>query len=166
MRSQITFLAVCLVAWVLSFGGSPESVRPAAGAFPGWPSSFEGRALVPIELEEREKRFYEDFPGQVARFSDGEREIILRWVSEETHKLHPAAICFRGRGFEIEPRDGMLDASGRRWGTFRASCDGEVFDVRELVYSETESWSDVSAWYWAATLRRTSGPWWTVMVAE
>ncbi len=166
MFGQREFLIACLVAAAATFGTRFENASTNTDSFPGWPATFEGRALERIELEARERQFYEDFPGEIARFSDGEREIILRWVAEETHFMHPAATCFRGRGFVIEPLKGILDSEGRRWGTFRATREDGAFEVRELVYNDTECWSDVSAWYWSATLARTEGPWWAVMVAE
>lgn len=166
MRGHRTFLIACLVAAAASVGDRTQS-RPAHGeSFPGWPTTFEGRTLTRVELEDREQRFFETFPGMVARFTDGEREIVLRWIHEGTHQLHPATVCFRGRGFEIEPRDGVVDRLGRRWGTFRATRDETVFEVSELVYDTHESWSDVSAWYWSATLQHSSGPWWAIMVAR
>ena len=48
----------------------------AVVAFPGWPSTFEGRTLTPLPLNEMETKFATGFPGRIARFSDGEREII------------------------------------------------------------------------------------------
>jgi hypothetical protein len=74
----------------------------------------------------REERFAADFPGRIARFSDGHREIIIRWVARETRALHSASDCFKGLGY----------------------------------------WTDVSSWYWQATMSKTSGGWWAVTVAE
>lgn len=166
MRGQSAFLVACLFAALASLARPASSSAPSHAGFPGWPDEFEGRLLVPVALEKRERTFYEAFPGRVARFRDGDRQIILRWVSEETHLMHPAATCFRGRGFEIEPRDGVVGVDGRRWGAFRATRSGVAFDVREIIYCEHQSWADVSAWYWSATLGRTSGPWWAAMIAE
>jgi hypothetical protein len=39
--------------------------------------------------------------------------------------------------------------------------------VYERIYDVAgNSWSDVSAWYWAALLGKSAGPWWSVVIAE
>ena len=73
----------------------------ADAPFPGWPSSYEGRALAELPLTPRETAFGQDFPGRVGRFSDGRREIIIRWVGAPTRRLHSAADCFRGSGYAV-----------------------------------------------------------------
>ena len=62
----------------------------------------------------------------------------------------------------------MIDADHRRWGVFEASRQGQRMVVRERIYeaSGAGSWTDVSSWYWAAALKRSPGPWWSVTVAE
>ncbi|HKX28920.1 MAG TPA: hypothetical protein VJ302_14580 [Blastocatellia bacterium] len=136
--------------------------------FPGWPTVFEGRELKPVPLSEREERLTRDFPGKIARFSDGSREIIIRWVTGETRALHPASDCFRGLGYAIKPLPVKIDPAGHQWGSFSATRRGETLRVSERIYSASDpgSWIDVSSWYWNATLGRTKAPWWTVTVAE
>ena len=165
MLGRSLFLVACTISASLAFATRP-SVEPKSRDFPGWPSTFEGAELERVEMNERERDFYAEFPGYVARFTDGEREIILRWVEQPTQHLHPAATCFRGRGFDVTPAGGLQGVDGRTWGSFRAQRDDDRFTVRELVYTDGRSWSDISAWYWSASLGRTQGPWWAVMVAE
>ena len=147
---------------------APRGVGSSAPAapFPGWPARFEGAALAPLELSEREARFAEGFPGRIGRFTDGSREVVVRWVAEETRMLHPAADCFEGLGYAIRPlpvaiRDGVA------WGQFEATKGDERLVVRERIYDESgRAWTDVSAWYWDALLGRSVGPWWSVTTAE
>lgn len=106
-----------------------------------------------------------DFPGRIGRFSDGEREIVIRWVTEATRKLHPASDCFQGLGYSIKPRALQRDDKGSLWSSFGASKGNERLRVRERIHSESgETWTDVSSWYWAAL--REEGPWWAITVAE
>ena len=166
MRGALAFVVACLASALAGWSHPPSAVQARGADFPGWPRTFDGLLLVPLETGPKEQRLYRDFPGRVGRFSDGRREIVLRWVDEPTHLLHPAETCFRGLGFTIEPRHAVLAGDGRMTGVFRATRGEETLEVREWIYDEDESWSDLSAWYWAATLGRARGPWWAVMVVE
>jgi hypothetical protein len=135
--------------------------------FPGWPTYYEGRSLVELPLTPRENAFVRDFPGRVGRFSDGRREIIIRWVGAPTRRLHSAADCFRGSGYAITPIAARKDAAGNTKSCFRATLNGSAMTVCELIRDERgESWSDVSAWYWDGMLRASKPPWWSFVVAE
>jgi hypothetical protein len=135
--------------------------------FPGWPSHYEGRPLVELPLTQRESAFVRDFPGRVGRFSDGRREIIIRWVGAPTRRLHSAADCFRGSGYAITPIAARKGAAGTTAGCFRATLRGASMTVCEVIRDEHgASWSDVSAWYWDGMLRASKPPWWSVVVAE
>ncbi|WP_154668294.1 hypothetical protein [Pseudoduganella violaceinigra] len=168
MRSSITFAfaALCVVAAL-----APLAVENAPGVhisagFPGWPSSFEGRKLTPLPLTAIEERFQQNFPGCVGRFSDGEREIVIRWVDQGTRKLHASGDCFKANGYEITAQPVEIHAE-ERWSSFIASRSGKQLAVRErIVDASGGQWSDVSAWYWAAMLGQTNGPWWAFTVAS
>lgn len=138
-----------------------------SSTFPGWPSKYEGLPLTPLPMSAREARFAQDFPGRIGRFSDGAREIILRWVAEPTRNLHPASDCFRGIGYRIAPLPLKRDASGKVMSCFRAGREGASLTVCEGVTGATgRSWPDVSSWYWSALFGPPSGPWWSVVVAQ
>lgn len=163
--SLLAFLAACLLAALVPFTTSPAETITTHD-FPGWPSHFEGKALRSLPLTDLEKRFAAHFPGRIARFSDGQREIILRWVTAPTRKLHPAVDCFRGSGYRIEPLPLDVDAHGQRWHRFLATRQDERLLVRERIWDERgEQWSDVSAWHWRAFWRESAGPWWAATVA-
>jgi hypothetical protein len=143
------------------------SDRGVAATFPGWPTHLDGIALTSMPLTPREDLFVRGFPGRVGRFTDGQREIIIRWVTTPTRLLHPATDCFRGVGFAITPlparrADGAAVAS-----CFKATRNGESLTVCESLRDDHAGrWPDVSAWYWHALLGSGGGPWWSFVVAE
>jgi hypothetical protein len=170
MRRTVFYLGVCTLAALIPV--LPLRSKQPAGAIPrvafsAWPAQFEGQALRPLPLTEREVRFGRDFPGQIGRFTDGTREVIIRWVSEATRRLHSAAECFEGIGFSVRPLPLHVAADGSRWSSFIATRGNERLRVRERIYADTgESWTDVSSWYWASVQETSPGPWWAVTVAE
>ena len=133
-----------------------------------WPAAFEGAPIYPVPLSAGEEQFNAGFPGSVARFSDGEREFILRWVTAGTRKLHSSADCFRGLGYSVSSGTTLLDPSGARWSCFAATRGPRRVQVRERITSEADacSWTDVSAWYWSTLLRQTQGPWMAITVID
>ncbi len=156
-------LATLLVAAAAPFFAvSPEGAsRPVP--FPGWMSHWQGEPLQRMPLSDCEARFANGFPGKIARFTDGERQYVIRWVHRKTRQLHPAVDCFRGSGYSIRPAPVRIDTVGERWGCFEAARSGEALDVCERIFDDAgNSWSDVSAWYWAAALGRSDGPWWAI----
>ena len=72
--------------------------------------SDDGKNLVPLKelvtwkatLGPIEERFARRFPGAIARFTDGERVLIVRQVTRPTRQLHPADDCFRAIGYTVE----------------------------------------------------------------
>lgn len=162
-RGKQIFLAACLMAASVPLLASAPTVTYQSSDFPGWPTTFEGRHLQQLELRPDEIQFYRaNFPGKAGRFSDGQREIILRWVTQPTRALHPAADCFRGLGYDV----GKPSVAGS-FRTFTVSKDELQLSVREQITdSDNNNWTDVSAWYWAAVLGRSQGPYWVVVVAE
>jgi hypothetical protein len=155
--------AACALAGLVPFL-VPRTV-PAPDAFPGWPATFEGRPLVERPLGARDAAFARDFPGRVGRFDDGARQLVLRYVTRATRRLHPASDCFRGSGYAVRPLPLRRDARGRDWSCFAASRAGEDLRVCEGIEDGSgRSWSDPSSWYWSAL--GAEGPWWAVRVVE
>jgi hypothetical protein len=169
-RTGIYIIACVLAASVpllpqsqTKYAGAENSATP----FPGWPNSFEGLELTALPLSEREQRFGQDFPGRLARFTDGKREIIIRWVTQPTRKLHPASDCFEAVGYSVRPAALRVDSNGSRWGSFIATRGTERLLVSERIYTDNgDSWADASSWYWSAIGQNTYGPWWAITVAE
>ena len=153
--------------WLGTRAGLGGPSASAADGFPGWPQHFEGKALVQLPLTPREERFGEGFPGHLGRFHDGRREILLRWVAAPTRRLHPADQCLRGHGYEVEYQPSERDAEGRPWTVLMAHDATVSLRLHEAIRdADGQQWSDVSAWYWAAVLGHSRGPWWSIVVAE
>ncbi|SFF51513.1 hypothetical protein SAMN05518865_10199 [Duganella sp. CF458] len=168
MRSvaTITFATLCALSALapLAFDGSTSGT--VAAGFPGWPASFEGRKLTPLPLTAIEARFQQNFPGRVGRFSDGKREVVIRWVDQGTRKLHASADCFKANGYQLTLQPVKI-ADAERWSGFIAMRGTQKLEVRERIADgHGGQWSDVSAWYWAAQLGQTNGPWWAITVAQ
>ena len=167
-RGGFFYIVACAVAALMPFLSAPSQSLGDAGAvaFPGWPAEFEGKPLTPLPLTELEQRFNADFPGKIGRFTDGKREIIIRWVTEATRKLHPASDCFQGLGYSVKPLAVHRDDNGSLWSSFAATKGHDRLRVYERINSDAgQTWTDVSAWYWAA-FQAGSGSWWAITIAE
>lgn len=135
--------------------------------FTEWPATFEGRNLTRLPLTELEKRFHKNFPGHIARFTDGEREIVMRWLKKGTRRLHPITDCLKGSGYDVTPLPLLVDTSGRQWSCCLAMRGEDSLRFCEIIFDEAGgSWSDASSWYWATLLRDTEGPFWVITVAS
>jgi hypothetical protein len=167
MRYAKLFVVACTLAAFVPWVPGRPSAQLQDHAFPGWPTQFEGRSLTPVPLSAREQAFTDGFPGRMAIFSDGTRTILFRWVTAETRQLHAASDCFRGSGYHVSPLPLRKDGNDLLWGAFRATRGLEVLHVSERI-SDTagNSWTDVSAWYWAALKGTSQGPWWAMTVVR
>jgi hypothetical protein len=167
-RSIVVYVIACVIAALapfLSAQSEHQSRTSGAVTFAGWPSEFEGRSLTPLPLSDLEQRFGNGFPGKIGRFTDGKREIIIRWVTEATRKLHSASDCFQGIGYSVQPLALHRDDKGSLWSSFAASKGSERLRVYERIHTDSgKTWTDVSAWYWSAL--QADGPWWAITVAE
>lgn len=167
--TKVFLIICCLLAAIAPYFAAKQSTKPGSDAanFPGFPSRFEDLELKNIGLTEREKIFEEDFPGKIGRFSDGRREIIIRWIHETTRKLHPAEDCFKGVGFSTSPLPVKIDEAGKKWSCFSARKGEDNLRVCELIYetSGNREWTDVSSWYWS-TINESGGSWWAITTAE
>ena len=107
-----------------------------------------------------------DFPGHVARFTDGRRQVVLRQVARATRALHPPRDCFGSLGYTLTPLP-MQMIAGSLASCFEAARSGERLRVCEQVRShEGAVHSDVPGWYWHAVTRADAGPWLAVMTVE
>jgi hypothetical protein len=164
MRYTTAFVLACVVAAVTPLLPLGKKSKSLDHAFPGWPPPF---AQQPIPLSQGELRFENEFPGRLGKFSDGTREIAIRWVTEPTRMLHPAADCLQGLGYAVTPQPLFVDEANQRWGCVLAVRHDQKIRVRERIYDGAgKEWTDVSSWYWAALLGKTTGPWWAITVAE
>lgn len=148
---------------------APAPTRSEAARVPHeWPLQFEGRSLRPLALSPVEQRFAEDFPGQLGRFTDGQRSIVLRQVLRPTRKLHPAEDCFRALGFRVEQAQ-LRQRPGAQGlqRCFVVTREGVRLQVCDYIEdAASQSFSDTSAWYWSALSGRSTGPWQAITVAS
>ena len=163
-----TILIIHLAAALAPFIHSePPLNTDHAERFPGWPVEFEGHPLEALPMTAQERGYNRGFPGKIGRFSDGQRELIIRYITRASRQLHPSADCLKGSGFKVTPAPIKVDQHGRYWGCQWAIRHGKRFKVCEQIHDLAgNSWYDVSSWYWAALLGRTQGGWWAVTVAE
>lgn len=170
MNVRTFFVGALLVAGALPLAAAVVSLRAGARAAPPdrvatvvWPTHFRDQPLTPLPLGALEQRFAQRFPGAIARFTDGERILIVRQVTRPTRQLHPAADCFRGMGYRTDRPQPMADEHGARWSCFAAERDGRRVRVCERMHDDGEGqWTDTSAWFWAA--QYGGGPWWAITV--
>lgn len=135
--------------------------------FPGWPQEYEGKQLTQLSLSKKEEYFLRDFPGKIARFQDGQREFVIRWVEQPTRKLHPARDCFKGIGYTIKPLDLKENQQGKKMSCFSATKKSTNLQVCEYIESTLgTSWSDVSAWYWGTVFGSSARGWMSYVIAE
>ncbi len=155
--------------------------RPQADTVPvsnpiEWPMHWGGAALRPLALSDVEHRFAQRFPGQIARFTDGDaRVFVMRHVTQATRMLHPAADCFRATGYRIEQAQLELDDQQRLWRCFnarRGSGHGDSHVAQDLRVCERiegtqgDAYTDASSWFWAAASGESRGPWQAITVVE
>ncbi len=164
---KVIFIIACVLAFAAPFVLNRESLPDNTDA-PGtsFPTEFEGRNLRDLGLSERETYFLKGFPGQVGRFTDGHREIIIRRVTEATRQLHPASDCFKAVGYRTDPQGLKVDDNNKRWACFSADRGDEHLTVCERIEDNSGGeWTDASSWYWSA-LGSGKGEWWAYTVAE
>ncbi len=124
-----------------------------------WPRALDGELLRPLAMNDIERRFATRFPGAIGRFASEEATWILRRVDRPTRMLHPAADCYRASGYAIHD-ERLSRGSGGLQRCFVAARDGVELNVCErIVDADGGTFTDTSAWYWAAALGRSRGPW-------
>lgn len=164
-------MVVCL-AWGVFAALRTEAPVASVAAFHEWPSHWEGVPLRPLALSDVEHRFALHFPGAIARMTDGQQMFVLRQVNAPTRMLHPAADCYRALGYRIEQPRLERDAQARLWRCFHAQRTvagqpGQTLRVCErIVDASGASFTDTSAWYWAAASGHSQGPWEAMTVAR
>ena len=133
-----------------------------------WPAQWDGVPLRPLALSPVEQRFAQQFPGAIARLTDGRQTLVMRRVDQPTRMLHPATDCYRALGYRIEQARLMRDAQQRMWRCFVAERGSQprLKVCERIVGAKGDAFTDSSAWYWAALAGQSSGPWQAVTVAE
>lgn len=157
-----------IAAAALAAGLAPLLPKAAPAPPPPvtWPKSFEGRALTPMQPTAFDAVIARDFPGRIARFSDGKRQIVLRSVHGATRALHSARTCFTATGHALSSAP-MRVKDGRASSCFEASKGGKRVLVCERIDGPAgASFPDPSSWYWPALTGNSKGPWLAVTSVE
>jgi hypothetical protein len=130
------------------------------------PQRWNGAPLRVLALSEVEQRFAQNFPGQIARMTDGRQVLVLRAVNQPTRMLHPAADCYKGLGYRIAQEQLQRDAQAQLWRCFTAARGAQALRVCErIVDAQGTAFTDTSAWFWAAQMGQSRGPWQAITVA-
>lgn len=125
------------------------------------------KKLKALPFTSLEKRFISDFAGKTGRFTDGEREIIVRKIDFPTRKLHSASDCYKGLGYKIDFLPIFVDKNGNKWNSFKAVKNNKSFIVNERIYDDFgNSWTDVSSWYWSSLLGKSNKPWTSLVYSK
>lgn len=154
--------SAAVLAPLLAFGTPRTPEPPDLGC---GPEVFKFNGLVlPLHAlppTEAEAAFARSFPGTLSSHRWGEKQVILRRVNQATRRLHPSGDCLRAAGFETTEAITVRVADGSCWARFSATRDGMRLTVHERITSgrDGSSWTDVSAWYWAALWHPLNGPW-------
>ena len=135
-------------------------------ALPPFPTDWEGVTLHPLPIDLSDT-YLANYPGEAARFTDGEREFLFRWISRPSRPVHAPEVCFKAIGYTIDPLPSFLDDHGRTWASFRASQPSHTRTVYAVILDdEGNSFYDNSSWYWAASTGKSRGPWLAITLAE
>ncbi|MEO7055869.1 MAG: exosortase Q [Caldimonas sp.] len=165
-RPLAALLATCAALPLLAAGHGIDRPDASSAVMTELPRELDGRPLRPLALGTVEARFAAHFPGRIARLTDERSVVVWRDVTAPTRMLHPAADCYRGLGYRIAEARLERDAEGRLWRTFVARRDGRRIRVAEpIVGRDATAFTDASAWFWAAQLGRSHGPWQAITVA-
>jgi hypothetical protein len=124
-----------------------------------WPRVLDGEQLRPLAMNDVERRFAASFPGVIGRFASDEATWILRRVERPTRMLHPAADCYRASGYSIRDERLSLGPRGLQRCFVAARDSGNLNVCERIVDADGKAFTDTSAWYWAAALGRSRGPW-------
>ena len=125
-----------------------------------WLSEFDGEPLIPVDQTDFERSFQRGFPGSIATFRCGEKQIILRHITSASRKLHPSSDCLRASGHHIGPVHIQTDSQNRQWAGCTATKSGTTYLVLERITDPNgDTWTDASSWYWHALIHPNKGPW-------
>lgn len=156
--------------WGAVGAGSDASTFTPTPAAAELLAHWQGQPVRPLALSAVEQRFAERFPGAITRLTDGRQIVVLRDVAVPTRMLHPAADCYRAIGYRIEGErlEKMADfddAPVQRCFTARKG-DVALRVCEQIEDAQGQHFADTSAWYWAAALGRSQGPWRAVTVTR
>lgn len=166
MNSSWLVLVMGISIGLLHLRGSHPPMPDVQNAAVDWPAEFEGQVLHPLPLSGMEEAFAASFPGAIAHFRCGDRQVIFRKVTRATRRLHSSATCLKAAGYKVQSVTADIHR-GQAWASYGASRGGTTLQVREQVRSASDprrTWTEVSHWFWHATFHPDDGPWIAVTV--
>jgi hypothetical protein len=165
MSTNSFLLGLAFIVGVLNVQVDQRVPSPWQNEVVVWPTAFEGREMRRQPLSEKERAFAGAFPGAIGVFDCEGDQVILRQVVRATRKLHRTATCLRAAGFQIL-NEHMESREGTSWMCYEAVGRGSRYFVREHIIRSSggEVWTDVSAWFWDATIHPGEGPWLAISV--
>ena len=167
LRHKLAFALLLIVCATVPAWTAPRERSNDSAVATEWPRDWDGRTLRPLALSPVEQRFAAQFPGRIARLTDGRQVLVMREVRTPTRMLHPAADCYRGLGYRIEQARLERDEVQRLWRCFVAERNGQRTRVCErIVGADGAAFTDASSWFWAAQLGQSTGPWQAVTTAR
>ena len=162
----LVLLPLCALWAAVDALGQERTAVPSRGHME-LPTHWNGAPLRVLALSDVEQRFAHNFPGQIARRTDDRQVLVLRHVQRPTRMLHPAADCYKGLGYRIAHEQLQRDAQQQLWRCFTATRGRQQQRVCErIVDAHGLGFTDTSAWYWAAQMGQSSGPWQALTVAH
>jgi hypothetical protein len=163
----LALLPACMVWAAFAALNRPAPMQDLRTASSEFATEWQGQPLRPLALSEVEERFARRFPGTLSRLTNGTQVLVLRSVEQPTRMLHPATDCYQGLGYRIAAQQLERDAQQRLWRCFEAQRGAQRLRVCErIVDAAGQGFTDTSAWYWAAVLGQSQGPWQAVTVAS
>ena len=189
---RVLIKAICLCAMPLfavaqwgQLANEPQATA-RSNAAAEWPQQWQGQPLRPLALGPVEQRFADQFPGQLARLTNGQDVLVWRHVDRPTRMLHPAPDCYRALGYRVHgehlaplapptplAQTNRITLTVRAatpkglWRCFMAEKNGQRLRVCEQLQDASgQVFTDTSAWYWSASLGQSKGPWQSITVAQ
>jgi hypothetical protein len=163
----LLLLPACMLWAAFDTWSRPGSLPETRAGSSEFATEWQGQPLRPLALSEVEERFARRFPGTLSRLTNGTQVLVLRSVDKPTRMLHPATDCYQGLGYRIAAQQLERDTQHRLWRCFEATRGGQRLRVCErIVDAAGQGFTDTSAWYWAAALGQSQGPWQALTVAS
>jgi hypothetical protein len=164
MRKLAAYLVACVAA-----ASAPlvADARPTGHSFAGWPSQLDGRPLTRLADTPEELRFYAAQPTRHARFSDGQRVVLMSWADASIEGFHLAGPCFAAFGFQLQQLAPRSSDGAPAESCFRATRGGVAQRVCEHIRDgEGRTFASMEAWHLAQLLGSTEPPYLGVSIVE
>lgn len=160
----VTLMLVCasrpLWSSTTSSTGQAKANLEQNWAFDAWNTTHQ--KLYKLPLSEVEQSFAANFPGHIARFTDGNTVWVIRYTVKPTRMLHSSIDCYRGLGYKVSMQRVVENAQHQRWRCFDASKGQSLQVCERIVDKQGKQWTDVSAWYWENMLKQNDHAWWAI----